>query len=501
MPEYEVILGDCVEEMAEMEANSIDSIVTDPPYGLKFMGKEFDDLGEGAQQQKWHEAWAREALRVLKPGGHIVAFGGTRTYHRLVSALEDVGFEIRDQLAWMYGSGFPKSMNIGKAIDKAGGVSPQEQASILRVSREKSGFSREELAERVGCTLASVRDWEEGRSRAKGAPLEYMVPSQGYRLRLAEVLGYTKDERRRTGVVVDRRGDGSVVGLGHSGQLTAGGNTSLSEKWEGFGTALKPAHEPICLARKPLIGTVAQNVLEHGTAGLNIDGCRINANGETWEREPGSVKPNDSIGTFKTKARSVVQNPGGRWPANVILTHHEACTEDVCADLCPVKILDEQSGVLKSAYVNPDSARDKTAEQKHSSGDHNCYGKGLDTKPCGQLYTDKGGASRFFYCAKASKSERNNGLQVDVKNSHPTIKPVELMRYLCRLITPPGGVVLDPFMGSGTTGIAAKLEKFSFVGIEQDEEYIEIAKSRIVNYMEEVAHKTSVSRDQLDFDM
>jgi DNA modification methylase len=326
-----LILGDCLEEIKKLPPNSVDAVVTDPPYGLEFMGKEWDgangfrrslnpnDSGResvfgrssrtspeyktGHLFQEWCQAWAVEALQVLKPGGHMLVFGGSRTYHRMACAIEDAGFEIRDQIMWLYGSGFPKSRN-------------------------------------------------------------------------------------------------------------------LSDEWKGWGTALKPAHEPIVVARKPLIGTVAANVLKHGTGAINVDGCRVGtetggwggkaAGGNTWN------ETNNGLGK-DGNPRPVL----GRWPANII---HDGSEE-----------------VLEAF---PDATRRQSA-------------------------------ARFFYCAKASRKDREDG------NMHPTVKPTELMRYLCKIVTPPKGVILDPFMGSGSTGKAALLEGFDFVGIEKNPEYFAIAEKRI----------------------
>jgi len=339
-----LIHGDCVEQMAAMAENSVDAVVCDPPYGLEFMGKEWDGMGHGNSQQAWHHRWAVEALRVLRPGGHLLAFGGTRTSHRLVCALEDAGFEIRDTICWLYGTGFPKSHNVGK----------QE-----------------------GC-----------------------------------------------------------------------------EAWQGWGTALKPAHEPICVARKPLgERTVAANVLKHGTGGVNVDGCRIEG---VLEGDPSRFARTDG-GTFAAFGEHPpVCRRAGRWPANV------------CLDEAAAAMLDEQTG------DRPGFAGGGTV----GAGFRRAYvgGERGDTNLPAQTFSDRGGASRFFYCAKASRKEREAGLEG--RNTHPTVKPVALMRWLVRLVTPPGGTVLDPFLGSGTTGIAAKMEGFEFVGIEQDADYVEMARRR-----------------------
>jgi DNA modification methylase len=345
-------LGDCLEVLKELEDNSIDSIVTDPPYGLSFMGKKWDyDVPNKAIWQ--------ECLRVLKPGGHLLAFAGTRTQHRMAVNIEDAGFEIRDMIAWVYGSGFPKSLDVSKAIDKAAGA-----------EREVVGTNP------YYC---------EGRTADPG---EY------------------------------RQG-----GKNGSQHITAPA-TDAAKQWEGWGTALKPAMEPITVARKPLIGTVAENVIKHGTGGINIDGCRVGTEVVGWGgkgRNPNTATTGASQGGQQggyNYAEGEARPVQGRWPANFI---HDG--DQLVLELFP----------------------------------------GLE----------KDSAARFFYCAKASKKDRDEG------NGHPTVKPTDLMRYLCRLVTPRNGIVLDPFMGSGSTGKAAVLEGFKFVGIEREQEYIDIATARI----------------------
>lgn len=414
----ELLRGDCLEKMREMDNDSIDAIVTDPPYGWRFMGKAWDgeDIEKMAKQARrpgetyvgkdgvtrstrddpamaagkydqslsanksfevWTKSWAEEAFRVLKPGGHMLVFCGPRTYHRMASGVEDAGFEIRDQLQWLFGSGFPKSYN-------------------------------------------------------------------------------------------------------------------LKDDWKGWGSALKPANEPIVLARKPLgEKTLALNMIKWGTGALNIDGSRINVN----PKDPNHRLPSVPYGTATDP---IVTNFGsggrpennlsaqGRWPANLIL-------DEIAAEM-----LDEQSGILKSGEMNIESK---------GFGNSDIFGNGKNIK-----LTQKasiGGASRFFYCAKTSMAERNRGCEglpdvyppadsltagierrngkvensrkskSAVKNNHPTVKPIKLMGYLCKLITPPKGIVLDPFMGSGSTGVSAKNLGFDFIGIEMNEEYFEIAKKRI----------------------
>ena len=416
-------LGDCLEVISTFPDNSVDSVVTDPPYGLEFMGKDWDKLGAGTEaavregtdkshpfrdgskrvrygtsvttMQEWHRKWVVEALRVLKPGAHLLAFGGTRTNHRLVCALEDAGWEIRDTIMYITGQGFPKSLNL---------------------------------------------------------------PG-------------------------------------------------------GFGTGLKPSYEPIVLARKPLEGTVAQNVQQYGTGALNIDATRIG----TTKNVPASpsrhvdIRTHGKYGAEDGTASGFDANVG-RWPANLIL-------ECICDDGeynvhsnpdCPCAMLDKQSGSVGNNWKRNYGEKDYKGRQY---GGGSFGGGGYQGN---STYADFGGASRFFYHAKASTKERNFGLDdlpsrspgeltsrkdgaagtsnpragagrdtgsgVKKKNTHPTVKSLKLMQYLVRLVTPLNGIVLDPFMGSGTTGIAAKLEGMRFVGIEKEEEYMEIAKLRIAAY-------------------
>lgn len=350
----DTLVGDCRDLMAQMAPASVDAIVCDPPYGLSFMGKEWDHAVPGA------EFW-EAALRVAKPGAHLVAFGGTRTFHRLACAIEDAGWEIRDTLSWLYGSGFPKS---------------------------------------------------------------------------------------------------------HNGP------------WGG--TALKPAWEPIILARKPLAGTVAATVAEYGTGGLNVDGCRIG----TTKTVPASPKRAGPKATYGDLSRATGETAGydstlGRWPANVVLD------EDAAA------MLDTQTGEIRTQRIEKPSDCAEDGQWGTLQGRRGARG-----------YSDTGGASRFFYCAKASRREREAGLEgmplganrinapranegekfLPSFNHHPTVKPISLMRWLCRLVTPPGGLILDPFTGSGSTGCAAVAEGFRFVGCELNDDYAEIARRRIAHW-------------------
>ncbi|MDG9784681.1 DNA methyltransferase [Metapseudomonas otitidis] len=472
-------LGDCLEVMRTLPDNSVDSVVTDPPYGLSFMGKHWDYDVPSV------EIWA-ECLRVLKPGGHLLAFAGTRTQHRMAVRIEDAGFEIRDMIAWVYGSGFPKSMDVSKAIDKAGGISPAAQASWLRGKREAAGLSREQVAEAVGCTLSSIRDWEEGRARTAGAPVEFMLPSEDYRARLIDLFDYTAAAERE--VVAKAGGSRLAVAPGQENDRAArvlditASATEAARQWEGWGTALKPALEPITVARKPLAGTVAANVLAHGTGALNIDGCRIPS-------EP--MPPNTGAGGLPRRKADEIRGPGvvaqphdgGRWPANLI---HDGSPEVVA--LFPSQA--DAAAPVRGTEASAASAGTIT---------------GVRDRVAGAFHADTGSAARFFYCPKASRRDRNEGTDAlpqirggmvsntsgqhmtrrdgysppAVGNHHPTVKPTALMAYLCRLVTPPGGVVLDPFMGSGSTGKAAMREGFQFIGCEMSPEYMAIAQARI----------------------
>lgn len=383
MKPYDIHLGNCLEVLKGIPDNSVDSIVTDPPYGLSFMGKKWDyDVPE---QAVWEEC-----LRVLKPGGHLLSFAGTRTQHRMAVRIEDAGFEIRDMIAWVYGSGFPKSMDVSKAIDKAAGA-----------VREIVGFDAAKATQQTA---------------KKG--------TQAY-----------NDFNGQTGLITEP-------------------STDEARQWQGWGTALKPALEPITVARKPFKGTVAANVLEWGTGAINIDGCRINPGELVPGGGNGKANNGGRFGAHETfGVRAVVEpHTSGRWPANLI---HDGSDEVV--GLFPVTT---SGGGNKS--------------RKGTIEGGNCYGT-YGAPPPDVRVADKGSAARFFYCAKTSRKDRGEA------NAHPTVKPTDLMAYLCRLVTPPGGVVLDPFMGSGSTGKAAMREGFRFIGIEMDADYLAIAEARIAH--------------------
>jgi DNA modification methylase len=408
MSDWEVIQGDCLDAMPNIPENSIDAIVTDPPYGLAFMGKAWDHAVPGPE-------FFAAMLRVAKPGAHLVAFGGTRLYHRMTVAIEDAGWEVRDSLMWLYGSGFPKSHDVSKAIDKRGGADVGWFGPWFRVWREENSITQKQVAalfpSKTGGLTGCVANWELGFNVPTPDQFNlirdtFSLPFESIEEAEREVVGHQR--QGRLAVAPGQHNDRSMTTL----DVTAPA-TDDAKRWQGWGTALKPAWEPIVLARKPLDGTVAQNHLRHGCGGLNVDGCRVagDDHAKAWDKP---VSTNISAGAYvRPESRHTVDlsayRPSGRWPANLILGE----------------------GVTDAEW------------------------------------------SRFFYCPKASKRDR------DENNTHPTVKPTDLMRYLCRLITPQGGTVLDPFTGSGSTGKAAILEGFNFIGIERDTEYVNIAKARI----------------------
>jgi len=427
-----ILCGDSLEVLKDFEDNYFDSVVTDPPYGLAFMGKKWDyDVPEV-------ELW-KEVYRVLKPGGHLLSFAGSRTYHRMAVNIEDAGFEIRDMLGWLYGSGFPKSHNIGKAVDKLQG---NERETLTEIQKENL-FEKEkkiESVERSGKT-----------SRA-----------------------YQSEEQTTAGIYSKTKGN---------------------SQWEGWGTALKPAHEPIVMARKPFNTSVAENVLTHGTGGINIDDCRVGTDGGTKKINTENCR--ESLGKYGDglnggKVQSLNE---GRFPANII---HDGSEE-----------------VLEIFPETGKSSGGRIGKKQQSNTTHIVAGEYRKGNPG---FGDSGSAARYFYCAKASKAERNMGLdelstkqttggggltapkdndgnyivsgskgtagkygsaKAPQKNYHPTVKPIKLMEYLVRLVTPKEGIVLEPFSGSGTTLIACKQQGFNYIGIEREQEYCDIAEARL----------------------
>lgn len=499
-PEYEddgvcLYCGDCIEVMRALPQNSVDTIITDPPYHLTqalrngssrkpgtgpfgrvhvgkrgFMGKTWDGGGIAFDPKLW-----ATALRVAKPGAMLMAFGGTRTFHRLTCAIEDAGWEIRDCVMWVYGSGFPKSLDMSKAIDKAAGA---------------------ERTEVIGDKAETDPRWNSDTTKPR------MPPEKGWNANSQIQPGRHCPARWITAPATD-----------------------AAKPWDGWGTALKPAWEPIIVAMKPLDGTFAQNALKHGVAGINVDGCRIGLEKDSRLKKGGSYSGNRTGSNAKSafnpgSGQIEYSNPPGRWPTNVLLAHapdcrfmvtkrvkgnptsrmfHDAYTgksatkflrgvshqgnqhagsdgnETVeawdCHPDCPVRLLDKQAGQLS-----------KSGDPRRRDGVLNSggmFGAGK-AKRLVQVFGDSGGASRFFYCAKASKTERNLGLPADMRNDHPTVKPLQLMEYLCKLTaTPTGGMILDPFAGSGTTLLAARKMGRECIGIETNPDYVTLAQERL----------------------
>jgi DNA modification methylase len=433
-----ILVGNCLDTLKTLDDASISSIVTDPPYELGFMGKTWDASGIAYNVELW-----RECLRVLKPGGHLLAFGGTRTYHRMAVAIEDAGFEIRDSIHWVYGSGFPKSLDVSKAIDKQRHDRDDiyKVTAWIRSARDAAGVTNKDIDNAFGFAGMSGH-WTSSKSQPAVPTLD-QVPQ------LLQVLGVAaekvpEDIRRLLWDLNGKKGQPGenwakrevtgqheahvfgawVTNCGMEHHNTGKEKrdvpaTDAAKTWQGWGTALKPAHEPIVVARKPLVGTVAANVLAHGTGALNIDGCRIESEARPVMARTAENKRQSMGGGPTTGATSTGEmHTAGRWPANIIFD--EAAGAE----------LDAQSGLE---------------------------------------------ASRFFYCPKPGKKERNAG----GTNTHPTVKPLALMRYLVRLVTPPGGIVLDPFLGSGTTAMAATLEGFDWRGCELTTDYLPIIDGRV----------------------
>jgi len=513
-----VINGNNIDILKTYPENYFDAVVTDPPYGL---GKEpnaaelmkdwvehgyHEVLGSGFMGKEWdafvpQPVFWKEVFRVLKHGGHVLSFFGTRTYDWGVMSMRFAGFEVRDCIQWLYGSGFPKSYNIAKGIE----------GKIVNGS-------------------SSWNDWKklDGEKEQVNWGYSKGQAEQGYR------EDYTESNKERVGKVNYKSED--------------------AKKWDGWGSALKPANEPIVLARKPLEKglSIAENILKWGVGGINIDATRIGVSENDPNHRHNPSRSNEGENSiFGVGGHNGALNSQGRFPANIIFTHHPECeckgTKKVkaikggnngtignevygkfngeknndgcgygdadgnetienwdCHEDCPIRILDQQSGISKSSA---------SIRNNKKRNEDNIYGggKGIPQVSLESNFSDTGGASRFFYVAKASKTERNKGLEgfdtkqtiggggtyneeagakygsikAEGKNFHPTVKPVKLMQYLVKMITPPNGIVLDPFCGSGTTGVACKLDGFQFVGMEQDPEYSKIAEGRIKNYKEE----------------
>jgi site-specific DNA-methyltransferase (adenine-specific) len=381
--------GDAFDVLPTLPADSVHAVVCDPPYGLAFMGRDWDDF-EPREYQQWCEDWAREVKRVLKPGGHLLAFSGNRTHHRLFTGVEDAGFEIRDTLTWHYGSGFPKALNVSKAIDKQNGATDEREV----VGKGKTGGGRE--------------TWSDGPRAGRS---EEHYPGE-----------YDKTAPA----------------------------TDAAERWDGFKTGLKPATEFIVMARKPYEGATVDAVLEHGTGALNIDGTRIETDGEKINRNiyDGEDYEGSNYGQVSQKVTKKYTQTG-RYPANVVF------------DETAAEQLDREVGELNTGDM---VTRSNSQFMNHHDGRE------------GDAYEDNGGPSRYFYTSKATKSERTLNGKID--NAHPTVKPIDLMEWLVTLATAEEQIVLDPFAGSGTTCKAAKNKNRQFIGIEQQAKWADVARVR-----------------------
>lgn len=416
---FELYNGNMQDLLNIIKPNSIDSIITDPPYELGFMGKSWDNSGIAFQVDTW-----RKCYSVLKPGAYLLAFGGSRTFHRIACAIEDAGFEIRDTIMWLYGSGFPKSMNIGKAVE----------------SKLVNGSANTQDFRKLKGEMVKTGNWGMGK----------LTKEQGYR-----PTNYWEDEHLRIDKVDYQTAEG--------------------KQWDGWGTALKPAYEPVIVARKPCEGSCVDNVMRYGVGGINIDDCRIGTdvittNGARKNPMAGDERTGKALGMFQeTEALNTDHN--GRFPANVILTYDDTDKEEVC-------------GGMPKGRAN--GSVSKTYDYKGE-----VFGDYKQKTPF-DSYGDEGSAARYFYCAKASKRDRDEGLDAFQekqttlhRNTHPTVKPTDLMQYLVRLVTPPNGTVLDPFNGSGSTGKAVMYENrdrnsgYKYIGIELTAEYLSIADARI----------------------
>ena len=503
---FTVINGNMLEELDKMEENSVGSIVTDPPYEINFMGKDWDNAGVAFSVETW-----KKCLRVLKPGGYLLSFAAPRTQHRISCAIEDAGFEIRDAIMWLYGSGFPKSMDISKQLDKRGANNTSTICDIIHSRRVELGLTLKDIDDYVG-TNGMALHWENGRRGI--TPENFNKLIKLLKIDADEVFSACRDivgqvektesYRYKNNNVYQTNGNEEKVLL----DITVP-KTDLAKQWEGYGTSLKPAYEPIIVARKPLCGTVADNVMTYGVGGINIDECRISHNEPiklTNRKDRSGViftEENTGKSSYLNKDNHIASaNPSGRFPSNVILTYDDSDYDEVCG------------GFPDSGSGNGGTPYNYSGKEYHNKDTSMFNG---DKPQAPSNYNDSGSASRYFYCAKASKRDRDEGLDdlptkqtvgggggigdyaEDVnscsgkfgsekaphKNYHPCVKPTSLMQYLVRLVTPKGETILDPFMGSGSTGKAVAYENndrdadYSFIGIELNKEYCDIAERRI----------------------
>lgn len=527
---YKLYNGSMLDMLEVIEPNTIDSIVTDPPYELNFMGKGWDNSGIAFQKETWQKCY-----EVLKPGGYLLAFGGSRTFHRIACSIEDAGFEIRDTIMWLYGSGFPKSMDISKQIDKRADnnnkviKAKEELGKWLKEKREYKKISKIELGKKLFNFNSNredvpIQSWEIGKE----------IPTKEIYIKLKMILGlddrydYLIEGRPSNYIEAEREVIGTKKSGGASAWINGMNNkeneeqkytgiseweitapsTDLAKQWQGWGTALKPSFEPIIVARKPFKGSLVDNVIEYGVGGINIDECRV----ETTEtNRKGGATTNGNLG-WKPSTKTYND---GRFPANTILTYDETDFDEVCGGFPNTKsVKSARGGARKNLY---EGFKTKKEDINYDCG-----------------FNDSGSASRYFYCAKASKKDRDEGLDefkeiiLDIgnerpsggswekrtgkkplprKNIHPTVKPTELMQYLVRLVSPNGATILDPFNGSGSTGKAVMYENkernknYKYIGIELTEEYLPITKARIEYVCNLIEEEKTKDKQLTIFDM
>lgn len=519
--DYKLYEGSMLDMLEVIDPQSIDSIVCDPPYELNFMGKCWDNSGIAFQPDTW-----KKCYEVLKPGGYLLAFGGSRTFHRIACAIEDAGFEIRDTIMWLYGSGFPKSMDISKSLDKRNGRNVSEDfINYLNKARNKKGYSLADINKLMGLNTNGGGF----ASNIMGNQKKFILPTKENYLKLKKVLdlddsfdnlifieeaerevigkgkrGKLKDDMFFTKNIDKAKETGKAIGYGEW-DITVP-STDLAKQWQGWGTALKPSFEPIIVARKPFKGSLVDNVIEYGVGGINIDECRVGNEIIKGGTMPKMNSQSDGINLYNfgkhNAERLDRQDNIGRFPANTILTYDETDFDEVCGGF-------------------PDTKGGKRHNTVVRLEDSTSYGGKAGSINTRNEFNDSGSASRYFYCAKASKKDRDEGLnEFEEKNMrleqnrqihsagceyiengkmkqnphlqssckrniHPTVKPTELMQYLVRLVSPNGSTILDPFNGSGSTGKAVMYENkernknYKYIGIELTEEYLPIAKARI----------------------
>lgn len=516
---YAVLKGDMREVLAQLPANSIDSVVCDPPYEYDFLGKGWDNTGIAFDPKAW-----AEVLRVLKPGGYLIAFGATRTHHRIWCAIEDAGFEIRDTIPWLFGQGYPGGRDVAKAVDAVDRVgASRERALRFTAWIREVGLNSTVINKLTGTNMGShyvtAQSQPEVATRAMFELLRPEIERRGHTVpewveELVNARTVESENMKRRKAKGEKRKVSSRPGMPHVEEVgdvidyqPTEAFTEAAKAWEGWWTRLKPGNEPICIARKPLEGTIADNVLKYGVGGLNIDATRVAApEGDREDYGLANAPVGGLTGTVYgawEATRTPYHRPeGGRWTPNVLLGHAGACVPGRCVFGCPVPAIDAMGGGSKKAGK---------AIRRNSKGEAGGQVLTLGVRDGEDVgYGDEGGASRFFpafYAPKASTAEREAGCEhlvgthVDAEgkpllddkgrplkrgNIHPTVKPMALMQWLVWLVTPRWGVVLDPFTGSGSTGVAVAAEKtmgWSFVGIElaAEAKYDEIAAGRIAH--------------------